>query len=440
MAETYYAWDPVFDCILDETEASGAIVAEYTQEPRPYGGLISQKRGGTTSYYHYDPVGTTRALTNQAQAVTDTAVYTAFGEKITSTGTTVNPFGYAGSQGYCATGVSSDRYIVRHRIYSGSQARWSSLDSLKADSAGNHFRYCGNSPTTKIDPSGLIAQIGINGGFKPRIVPKHGWNSFLGVYYFHTDTREEETVVRAFHPVPPFGTRDGWEYYHYPTRMNEIPAPSYDFEPFTFTAFATDSFVSWSTVAKGAVVGRYMTEDPFYGWSRLFHYGWKFGKAVASDSCTIHCSPQGNIVFNCDDDQAKISNITTKQFEFGFSEKRTQKFSWYASASWKQQEDQVKDTRWLEISSTAGFLFYPVPNSSGVKLKEIAIPLPGGGGATIEIVPAESVVESVKWPNKHTLTWICECGGESQSSSRTIPPGNRPPSTRRPAPPDPIRY
>lgn len=64
MADTYYAWDPEFDCITEETDAAGAVTARYTQEPRPYGGLVSQRRGSTTSYYHYDPVGTTRALTN----------------------------------------------------------------------------------------------------------------------------------------------------------------------------------------------------------------------------------------------------------------------------------------------------------------------------------------------------------------------------------------
>lgn len=50
MAETYYAWDPVFDCILDESDATGAVVAEYTQEPKVYGGLISQHRSGASSF------------------------------------------------------------------------------------------------------------------------------------------------------------------------------------------------------------------------------------------------------------------------------------------------------------------------------------------------------------------------------------------------------
>lgn len=155
MAETYYAWDPVFDCILDETDASGAVVAEYTQEPKLYGGLISQKRGGATSYHHYDPVGTTRALTNQAQAVTDTAVYTAFGEKMGSTGTTVNPFGYSGRVGYY-TNDGADNLGVRRRAFDTSIARWLSWDrDWILNEHFNAFDYVTNNPNVASDPSGL---------------------------------------------------------------------------------------------------------------------------------------------------------------------------------------------------------------------------------------------------------------------------------------------
>src|SRR5690606_8881437 len=92
MAVTHYTWDPEFDCITKETDAAGAVTARYTQEPKLYGGLVSQHRSGASSFYHYDAIGTTRALTDSSQNVTDTAVYTAFGEKGTSTGTTANRF------------------------------------------------------------------------------------------------------------------------------------------------------------------------------------------------------------------------------------------------------------------------------------------------------------------------------------------------------------
>ncbi len=34
MAVTYYAWDPEVDCITEEADAAGAMIAEYTQGPK----------------------------------------------------------------------------------------------------------------------------------------------------------------------------------------------------------------------------------------------------------------------------------------------------------------------------------------------------------------------------------------------------------------------
>ena len=96
MAVTNYVWDTVFDSYLTEQDEAGNTQAVYTNEPVPFGRLISQRRGGATSYYHYDAQGSTRQLTDEDQNVTDSATYTAFGEKVASSGTTQNPFGYKG--------------------------------------------------------------------------------------------------------------------------------------------------------------------------------------------------------------------------------------------------------------------------------------------------------------------------------------------------------
>jgi hypothetical protein len=146
MVATNYAWDPEFDCITKETDAAtGAINVRYTQEPRPYGGLVSQRRGSATSYYHYDPIGTTRALTNQAQSVTDRTTYTAFGELVDSTGTTVNPFGYYGSKG-----VSTDNVIeaalLRYRHYEFSLSRYCSLKRRYQKHCDDSFIFAHNRP------------------------------------------------------------------------------------------------------------------------------------------------------------------------------------------------------------------------------------------------------------------------------------------------------
>lgn len=153
MVATYYAWDPEFDCITKETDAAGAVNARYTQEPRLYGGLISQDRSGVSSYYHYDAVGSTRALTNSAQAMTDTAVYSAFGEQVASVGTTINPFGYVGSLGYYSDATRNSIY-VRVRDYLSRLARWLSSDDRLFAQMVSQYAYCANSALQHVDPSG----------------------------------------------------------------------------------------------------------------------------------------------------------------------------------------------------------------------------------------------------------------------------------------------
>lgn len=57
MVATNYPWNPIFDCITEETSDAGVITVEYTQEPKLYGGLISQHRNSATSIYHFDAIG-----------------------------------------------------------------------------------------------------------------------------------------------------------------------------------------------------------------------------------------------------------------------------------------------------------------------------------------------------------------------------------------------
>ena len=100
MPETNFFWDPLSDNILQERDETGTVTAEYTTEPGLYGNLISQNRGGVESQYHFDPQGSTLALTDDNQQVTDTYAYSAFGEVTEHTGSTINPFQYIGKMGY----------------------------------------------------------------------------------------------------------------------------------------------------------------------------------------------------------------------------------------------------------------------------------------------------------------------------------------------------
>jgi hypothetical protein len=53
----------------------------------------------SSTWYHYDGLGSVRALTDDTGTVTDTAVYQAFGTQVASTGSTVNTHRWVGKLG-----------------------------------------------------------------------------------------------------------------------------------------------------------------------------------------------------------------------------------------------------------------------------------------------------------------------------------------------------
>ena len=152
---TNFVWDPVSDCVLSELDGTNAVQAVYTNEPQQYGGVLSQRRGTTTSTYHADALGTTRLLTSSTQTTTDTYLYDAWGNLITSSGTTVNPFRWVGRYGYHQDS-STGLVYVRARMYHPIAARWVSVDPKAPHAYFEPFVYCGNMPVVQKDPTGLF--------------------------------------------------------------------------------------------------------------------------------------------------------------------------------------------------------------------------------------------------------------------------------------------
>ncbi len=153
-------------------ELSGEILMEYTlvggtftiKAVNTWGlGLISSNREGVKRYFHFDALGSTRALTDSSGNVTDTYEYNAFGVLESSTGTSVNPYRYVGQWGYYddgAMGSSSGLLLLGVRYYSPSHGRFWSWDPVPNL---NLYAYVENSATMAIDPSGTIAFWGVNG-------------------------------------------------------------------------------------------------------------------------------------------------------------------------------------------------------------------------------------------------------------------------------------
>ena len=167
MPATNYIWDG--DNILMEKDDIGQTTAEYTYNPKPHGELISQRHkvgmSWQTRYHEFDAIGSTRALTDETGVVTDTYQDDAWGNQISVTGTSENPFRWIGKLGYYWD-QELGSYYVRERTYEALIARWLSRDPLMFSTVNaslrryvaspNFYEYCYSSPVTNVDPSGLF--------------------------------------------------------------------------------------------------------------------------------------------------------------------------------------------------------------------------------------------------------------------------------------------
>src|SRR5260370_18341582 len=95
---TKYIWDD--DNYLAEADGNDTINVVYTNEPQQYGNLVSTRISSTTSYPHFDALGSTRQLTNAVAHVTDKVMYDAWGNVVTRTGTTSAMLLWIGQPGY----------------------------------------------------------------------------------------------------------------------------------------------------------------------------------------------------------------------------------------------------------------------------------------------------------------------------------------------------
>ena len=116
--------------------------------------LISHERDGKKSYYVYDGHGSVRALADESGKVTDTYVYDAFGNLISSYGSTKNDFLFCGEQFDPVTGL----YYLRARYMNPSVGRFITMDSYEGsidDPVSLHkYLYANANPVSNSDPSG----------------------------------------------------------------------------------------------------------------------------------------------------------------------------------------------------------------------------------------------------------------------------------------------
>lgn len=150
--ETKYIVDSNRDYaqVLVELDATDTVQVQYT-----YGAdLISQDRAGSVNYYHYDGLGSTRVLSDNTGAVTDTYNYEAFGETLNSTGSSENNYLFTGEQ-YDA---GLDQYYLRARYYDQGIGRFTQQDTWMGHNSDpitlHKYLYANADPVLYVDPTG----------------------------------------------------------------------------------------------------------------------------------------------------------------------------------------------------------------------------------------------------------------------------------------------
>jgi len=144
--------------VLKETNTTTSNVTDYL-----YGDdLIKQTKAANDSYYLYDGLGSTRALTNNTGNITDSYNYESFGTLLNHTGTTANDYLFTGEQ--YDSGL--DNYYLRARYYDQNIGRFTQQDTWTGNNNDpitlHKYLYTNADPVNNIDPTGnyTLASIG----------------------------------------------------------------------------------------------------------------------------------------------------------------------------------------------------------------------------------------------------------------------------------------
>ena len=139
--------------VVDELQ-NGTVTRTYSYGLERISETQTLNAALTTSFYGYDGHGSVRQLTNSTGAVTDTYDYDAFGNLISSTGTTPNNYLFAGEQYDAALGLSYNRA----RYLNTTTGRFWSPDTNERDSQSpfslHKYLYASANPVNRMDPWG----------------------------------------------------------------------------------------------------------------------------------------------------------------------------------------------------------------------------------------------------------------------------------------------
>ena len=141
---TQFVYDPTagIPAVIEEV-LPGPSSVYYVREP--YGALIARIDGSSTSYYHFDALGSTKLLTDGSGAVTDKYTYDAWGALTNHeqlTGSITQPYEYVGESGYYTHYQDANLPLLQLgvRFYDPALGRFTQH--------GSPYTYADNAPTS----------------------------------------------------------------------------------------------------------------------------------------------------------------------------------------------------------------------------------------------------------------------------------------------------
>jgi len=132
-----------------EFTSGWTLQAAYTDGS---GGLLRMYRGTASRFYHFDGLGSTWYLTGSTGTTTDSYAYDAWGNILSQTGATTNPYRYVGELGYYHddTGL----LLLGERYYDPTTGRFTTGDPIQWQRPG--YSYAESNPVNHSDPLGLL--------------------------------------------------------------------------------------------------------------------------------------------------------------------------------------------------------------------------------------------------------------------------------------------
>jgi RHS repeat-associated protein len=138
--------------LVGEYNGAGGLLAHYAHGL----GLAARiDAAASRNYYHFDGSANTAQISGPGGEILNTYSFLPFGERLSGSEGVPNPFTFVGQFGVMDDGAGL--YFMRHRFYDPVQGRFTQPDPIGlAGGDSNLYRYAGNLPTLRIDPSGLL--------------------------------------------------------------------------------------------------------------------------------------------------------------------------------------------------------------------------------------------------------------------------------------------